>query len=70
MKTIGIVLVIIGIVALIYSGFNFTTKEKVVDVGPIEINKEKKHAINWPPITGVVLLLGGALLIIVDKRRQ
>lgn len=67
-KTLGIILVALGIVMLIYSGFSFVTTEKVVDIGPIEINKEKNHSVQWPPIVGVVLLIGGVVVIALDKK--
>ncbi len=70
MKSLGIILIGIGIIAMIYTGFTFTTKEKVVDLGPIDINKEKKHAVNWPPIAGLVLLVSGAIVLIVDRRNN
>ncbi len=67
-KTLGIVLIVIGIIMIAYTGFNFVTTEKVVDLGPIEINKEKSHPVQWSPIIGVVLLVGGAVLIVSDKK--
>jgi uncharacterized membrane protein YidH (DUF202 family) len=67
-KTLGIILVTIGIVMLIYTGFSYVTTEKVVDLGPIQINKEKNHFVQWPPIVGVVLLIGGVLVIAFDKK--
>jgi uncharacterized membrane protein YdcZ (DUF606 family) len=67
-KIIGIVLILIGIAAFAFSGFSFTTKEKVVDVGPIAINKDKKHNVNWPPIAGVVLAVGGIVLLLSDRK--
>lgn len=67
-KTIGIILVAIGIVMLIYTGFSYVTTEKVVDLGPIQINKEKNHSVQWPPIVGVVLLIGGIVVIAFDKK--
>jgi len=67
-KTTGIVLVIIGIIMIIYTGFNFVTSEKVVDLGPVEINKEKNHPVQWSPIVGVVLLAGGGILIATSKK--
>lgn len=67
-KTIGIILVAIGIVMLIYTGFSYVTTEKVVDLGPIQINKEKDHSVQWPPIVGVVLLIGGIVVIAFDKK--
>jgi hypothetical protein len=69
MKQLGIVLIGIGVVALIYTGFTFTTKEKVLDLGPIEIKKEKKHNISWPPIAGAVLIVGGVILMVMDKKK-
>jgi len=68
-KTSGIALVIIGIVMIAYTGFNYVTTEKVVDLGPIEINKEKNHFVQWPPILGVVLIIGGVVLLVVDKKK-
>lgn len=69
-KTLGIVLIIIGIVMIAYTGFNYITTEKVVDLGPIEITKEKQHAVQWPPVVGVVLIAGGIVAIVVDKKAR
>jgi uncharacterized membrane protein YdcZ (DUF606 family) len=68
MRTLGIILIGIGIIAFIYTGINYTTTEKVVDLGPLEINKEKKHSFNWPPIIGFILLLSGVVIIVTDKK--
>lgn len=67
-KSIGIVLVVIGIIMIAYTGFNFVTTEKVVDLGPIEINKEKNHPVQWSPIVGIALLAGGILVIVMNKK--
>jgi len=67
-KTIGIVLIVIGIIMMAYTGFNYVTTEKVVDIGPIEINKEKNHHVQWPPIIGTVLIVGGIVIIVLDKK--
>ena len=56
-RNLGIVLLGIGILMMLYTGFTYITKEKVVDVGPIEINKSEKHPVRWSPIVGAVLLL-------------
>jgi len=69
MKQIGIFLIGIGVLALIYSGFQYTTKEKVVDLGPITIDKKEKKSIDWPPITGALLIIGGVVVLIMDKKR-
>ncbi|MBR9999887.1 MAG: hypothetical protein KFF73_13000 [Cyclobacteriaceae bacterium] len=67
-KTLGIVLVIIGIIMITFTGFNFVTTEKVVDLGPIQINAEKNHLVNWPTIVGAVFLLGGTMIIFTNRK--
>lgn len=69
-KTLGIILIVIGVIMIVYTGFNFITTEKVVDLGPIEINKEKNHPLQWSPIIGVVLLVGGSVLVVTDKSNR
>ena len=66
-KTIGIVLIIIGIIMIAYTGFNIITTKKVVDVGPIQVNKEENHPVVWSPIVGVLVLVGGVVIIAVGK---
>ena len=68
MKNIGIILIVIGAVMMAITGFTFITKKKVVDVGPIEINKEEKTPISWSPIVGGVLLVAGVGLVIAGKK--
>jgi uncharacterized iron-regulated membrane protein len=68
-RRIGIALVIIGIIMFVYTGFTFVTKEKIVDVGPLEIKKEEKHPVQWSPIVGLILLAGGIGFIAVGKSK-
>jgi hypothetical protein len=68
MKNAGIFVIVIGVLMIIYTGFNIITKEKVVDAGPIEINKEKNHPVQWSPIVGVVLVIGGIALLVLNKK--
>ncbi len=67
-KSLGIVMAIIGVLMIIYTGFNYITKDKVVDLGPIEINAETSHPVQWSPIVGVVLLVGGIVIVVVGKK--
>jgi drug/metabolite transporter (DMT)-like permease len=69
-KPIGIILIVLGILMLLYNSFNFTTTEKVVDIGPIEINKEVNHPIAWSPIIGIVLAVGGVVLLVVSNKKN
>lgn len=63
-KSIGIVLLIIGIIMTIYTGFNYVTTEKVVDLGPIQINKKENHPVQWAPIVGVIIIVIGGFLVV------
>jgi uncharacterized membrane protein YdcZ (DUF606 family) len=67
-RTTGIVLIIIGILMIAYTGFNYITTKRVVDLGPIKINKEENHPVQWSPIVGVVLLVGGIFVFARDKK--
>jgi hypothetical protein len=69
-KTLGIILIIIGIIMIIYTGFNFVTTEKIVDLAPIKINKEKNHPVQWLPVIGIILFVGGSTIIASDKNVQ
>lgn len=70
LRPIGIVLSIIGLLMIIYTGFNYVTTEKVVDLGPIKINAEKNHPAQWSPIVGIVLLIGGIVIVLSDKKAK
>ncbi|MGQ0826922.1 MAG: hypothetical protein ACT4ON_00865 [Bacteroidota bacterium] len=70
MKNLGVVLVIVGAVMMLITGFNYVTKEKVVDVGALEINKEKNHPVQWSPIVGGILLVGGIILIATSNKHK
>lgn len=69
-RFLGIAITAIGIVMILYTGFNYKTTEKVVDLGPIKINAEKNHPVKWSPVVGVVLVIGGVVFMAIDKRIQ
>jgi hypothetical protein len=60
----GSLLIIIGIIAFSYQGFTYTTTEKAVDLGPIQVTTEKEHTIPLPPLVGGICLVGGILLLL------
>jgi hypothetical protein len=70
MKNLGIILIVLGIAMMAFTGFNIITKKKVVDLGPLEINKEEKTPVNWSPIVGVALLVSGVLVVVLGKRSR
>jgi len=65
----GIILIAIGIVAFAYQGITYTTREKVVDLGPIHMTAEKTRTLPLPPILGAVALVGGIGLLVVGKKK-
>lgn len=68
-KTIGIVIAIIGILMMIYTGFSYVTTEKVVDLGPMQMSMEKDNPVQWSPIVGAVLLVGGIVLVATSRKK-
>jgi len=69
MKTLGIALLVLGLLMTVVTGFNVVTKKKVVDLGSVEINKTEKTPIYWSPITGGILLAVGVLILVAGKRK-
>jgi hypothetical protein len=68
MKTLGIILIIAGIVMMVITGINITSEEKVLDLGKVEVTKETTTPVNWSPIIGLFLLASGIGAIVVGKR--
>lgn len=68
MKTLGILLIVIGGIMTLFTGFNIVTKEEVVDVGPLEINKEEKTPVYWSPVTGAILLVAGVVIVATSRK--
>ena len=66
---VGIILIILGIVALAYQGISYTTKDKVVDLGPLKVEAKREKTIPLPPIVGVAALIGGVVLVAVSARK-
>jgi hypothetical protein len=69
MRTIGIVLIVIGLIFTMVTGFKFFTKEKVVDIGSVEISASKPHRVDWSPYFGVGIIVVGGILFIAGRKR-
>jgi hypothetical protein len=67
-KTLGIVLIVLGLFGLAWGGFTYTTTERVVDIGPIHATREKEHHVPLPPIAGAVALIGGVALLVAGGK--
>jgi hypothetical protein len=73
MKTysvVGIILVVVGIAALAYQGITYTTREKVVDIGPMHMTADKTRTLPLPPIVGAIALVGGIVLLVMGSKKS
>ena len=72
MKTytlIGIILIVIGILAFAFQGITYTTREKVVDLGPMHMTAERTRTLPLTPIVGAIALVGGILLLVTGSKK-
>jgi hypothetical protein len=67
---LGIVLAVLGVLALVYQGFSYTHQKNVLDVGPIHATKDTREHVPLPPIVGGLALAAGALLIVMGARQK
>jgi hypothetical protein len=67
-RTIGVILIALGLAGLIWGGFTYTTTKKIVDIGPIHATREQTHNVPLPPIAGALALIGGVVLLVGAKR--
>jgi uncharacterized membrane protein len=66
---IGIVLIILGIVALAYQGITYKTREKIIDIGPLQATAEKEKTVPLSPLLGGLALAGGVVLVAIGSKR-
>jgi uncharacterized membrane protein len=67
---VGILLVVLGGLALAYQGFNYTHRERVMDVGPMHVTREDHDRVSIPPILGGLALVGGIALLVVGGKKS
>jgi uncharacterized membrane protein YidH (DUF202 family) len=68
-KLIGIVLIVLGVIGLVAGGISWTEREKVVDLGPLEVTTENRESIPLPPVIGGLLLVAGVVLLVANGRK-
>ena len=68
-RTLGMILIALGLIGLAWGGFTYTTKEKVVDIGPIHATRDKTHSVPLPPIVGAVAVIGGIVLLMARGKQ-
>jgi uncharacterized membrane protein YidH (DUF202 family) len=67
---LGIILIVIGIVAFAYQGITYTTREKVVDLGPVQMTAERTKTLPLPPVVGAIALIGGVVLLVAGSKKS
>ena len=70
MKLVGIILIVLGVLALVYQGIQYTSREKILDIGSIKISADTKKSIPLPPIVGGVAIVAGIALILVERKKK
>ena len=70
MRIVGIILIVIGVISLAIGGISYTTREKVLDIGPIEATAERRKTIPLPPLIGGIALAGGIVLMVAAGRKR
>jgi drug/metabolite transporter (DMT)-like permease len=69
-RLFGFIVIIVGIIMMAYTGFNYVTTKKVVDLGAIQIDKKENHYFDWSPIVGIVLVFGGVVAIAMSAKNK
>jgi len=67
---VGIILIVLGALALAYQGITYTTREKIIDIGPVQATADKEKTIPLPPIVGGLALVGGVILVVTGARKS
>ena len=67
-KSLGVILIVLGLFGLAWGGFSYTTRQKVVDIGPIHATRDQTHTVLLPPIAGAVALIGGIVLLVAGRK--
>ena len=69
-KSLGVLLIVVGLIMIVWSGFTYTRKEKIIDAGAFEVTADKQETVNWPPYVGAIAMLVGVVVYVSAKRRE
>ena len=66
---LGLVLIVFGLAALAYQGFTYTSRETVLDIGPVHATADRQRTVPLPPVLGIVAVAGGVVLVAAGVRK-
>ena len=69
-SVVGVALIVLGLVALVYQGINYTSRETVIDIGPLHATADRQKTLPLPPVVGIVALVGGVVLLVAGARQR
>jgi uncharacterized membrane protein YidH (DUF202 family) len=70
MKVLGSILIVVGILMFVFGNVSFTREKKVIDIGPVEINKKEKKTIAWPNYAGGITVVAGVVILLVGYKKK
>ena len=70
LKTIGVLMLVVGVVMLIWTGFSYTKREKVIEAGPLQVSADRQKTVSWPPYAGGLLVVGGVVVLVAGRGRK
>jgi len=65
----GLLLIVLGVVALVYQGITYTTRETVIDIGPLHATADRQKTLPLPPVLGIAAVAGGVALLVAGRKR-
>ena len=69
MRTFGIILIVLGILMFVFNGFNYQTEKRVVDIGPLKIDKAENHYFGWPAYAGGLAIVAGIVVLVAGRKK-
>lgn len=70
MKAFGIILIVVGILMMVFKGFNFEKEKNLVEIGDLEVNTTEKEQVSWPTYAGGAVIIVGAVLVVTGYRKK
>jgi hypothetical protein len=67
---VGVLLVVLGVMALVYQGITYTSRETVIDIGPLQATADRQKTLPLPPVLGIAAVAGGVMLLVAGKRKH